>query len=396
MHQILIHHRLHPYDRPSQYDHNPLSPGGHSRFRSEQEACTLLWRKLPAKLPFQFGRVAIMSSERNELMPSESKLSNAPLEPKPSIVLNRTTSAGRSVACVIVTYGRREQLVRRTVAAVQSNQAVKRVIVVDNGCRRPVRADDFATEPRVDVIRLDSNLGSAGGFHAGITAVQRLEDDDVGFVLILDDDNVGEDGFLERLLALHTALGATDDIGLCALRRHRGIYPTLLADQNAVAIRANSFLNFHLASLPSKLWRRFTRSGRPDQDNHGELHLRRIETAPYGGLLLPMAAIRKVSPPNKDFVLYSDDHDYSLRLMDAGITVYLTDVGCINDAEESWDKPSTSARSALVSPAAPAWRLYYACRNRILIEKRYTTSPIIYRINRTSYVGLLAIEAILA
>ena len=337
-----------------------------------------------------------MSPEWNDLSPSESKLSNAPIESKPPVILNRPTDAGRSVACVIVTYGRREQLVRRTVAAVQASASVKRVIVVDNGCNRPVTVDDFATEPAVDVIRLASNLGSAGGFHAGITAAQQLEDDDVRFVLILDDDNVGEDGFLERLLALHTALGATDDIGLCALRRHRGIYPTLLADQNAVAIRANSFLNFHLAALPSKLWRRFVRSGRRHPENYGEFHLRRIETAPYGGLLLPMAAVRKVSPPNKEFVLYSDDHDYSLRLMDAGVAVYLTDVGCINDAEESWDKPNTSARSALISPEAPAWRLYYACRNRILIEKRYTTSPIVYRINRTSYVGLLAIEAILA
>ena len=337
-----------------------------------------------------------MSPERNVLTPSENKLSNAPLESKPQIALNRSTDAGRSVACVIVTYGRREQLVRRTVAAVQSNPAVKRVIVVDNGCNRPVMVDDFATNPPVDVIRLATNLGSAGGFHAGITAAQQLDDQDVGFVLILDDDNVGEDGFLERLLALHMALGATDDIGLCALRRHRGIYPTLLADQNAVAIRANSFLNFHLASLPSKLWRRFTRSGRRVPDIDGGFHLRRIETAPYGGLLLPMAAVRKVPAPNRDFVLYSDDHDYSLRLMDAGVVIYLTDVGCINDAEESWDKPNTSARSALVSPDAPAWRLYYACRNRILIEKRYTTSPIVYRINRTGYVGLLAVEAMLA
>ncbi|WP_426610893.1 glycosyltransferase [Bradyrhizobium sp. McL0616] len=321
-------------------------------------------------------------------------MTNATLESKPQAALHRSTEAGRSVACVIVTYGRREQLVRRTVVAAQASPAVKCVIVVDNGCNRPVSPEDFAPEPRVDIVRLPSNLGSAGGFHAGITAAQRLED--VQFVLILDDDNVGEDGFLDRLLALHTALGATDDIGLCALRRDRGIYPTLLADQNAVAIRANSFLNFHLASLPSKLWRRIARSGRPHPDNYGEFHLRRIETAPYGGLLLPIAAVRKVSPPNKEFVLYSDDHDYSLRLTDAGVVIYLTDVGCINDAEESWDKPSTSARSALVSPDAPAWRLYYACRNRILIEKRYTTSPIAYRINRMSYVGILAIEAMLA
>ena len=323
-------------------------------------------------------------------------MTNTPLELKPQTAIKRSTETERSVACVIVTYGRREQLVGLTVAAVQASAVVKRVIVVDNGCNRPVAASDFAAEPPVDVVRLASNLGSAGGFHAGITAAQSLEDTDVRFVLILDDDNVGEDGFLERLLALHTALGASDDVGLCALRRHRGIYPTLLADQNAIAIRPNSFLNFHLASLPSKLWRRFWKSGRRDSENYGEFHLRRIETAPYGGLLLPIAAVRRVAPPNKEVVLYSDDHDYSLRLMDADVAIYLTDVGCINDAEESWDKPSTSARSALVSPDAPAWRLYYACRNRILIEKRYTTSPIGYRINRMSYVVLLAIEAVLA
>lgn len=310
--------------------------------------------------------------------------------PDPSV----TRTFEPSTTCVVVTYGQRLHLLKRTVAAVQGSPSVIRIIVVDNGCEPPISASDFAPNPPVEIVRLAANLGSAGGFHAGIAAAQRLED--TRFVMLLDDDNVGEVGFLERLIALHEALGSSEVIGLCALRRNRGIYPTLLLKPNVVAIPANSFMNFHLASLPARLWRRI----KPDNDTlkkpDNDFHLRRIETAPYGGLLLPMAAVKKVAPPDKDFVLYSDDHDYSLRLLDAGVVLYLTDVGCINDAEESWDKATTSARSSLVSSSSPAWRIYYACRNRMLIEKRYISAPLIYHINRSVYVGILALEALLA
>ena len=112
--------------------------------------------------------------------------------------------------------------------------------------------------------------------------------------------------------------------------------------------------------------------------------------------MLPIAAVKKIAPPDKDFILYSDDHEYSLRLLDAGVALYLTDVGCINDAEESWDRPAKSARNALISSASPAWRIYYACRNRMLIEKRYVTNPLIYHINRLAYIGILACEALIA
>lgn len=314
---------------------------------------------------------------------------NVRLRPAPSV----SRTSGSSTTCVVVTYGRRLHLLKRTVAAVQASPSVIRIIVVDNGCEIPISASDFASNPPVEIIRLPANLGSAGGFHAGIAAVQEL--DDTRLVMILDDDNVGEPGFLERLIALHDALGSSDLIGLCALRRDRGIYPTLLRQPSAVAIPANSFMNFHLASLPAKLWRRLRPAKLVTKDPDRVFHLRCIETAPYGGLMLPIAAVKKIAPPNNDFVLYSDDHDYSLRLLDAGVSLYLTDVGCIDDAEESWDKSTASARSALVGPAAPAWRIYYASRNRMLIEKRYISMPLVYQMNRLSYIAILAIEALI-
>jgi GT2 family glycosyltransferase len=112
-------------------------------------------------------------------------------------------------------------------------------------------------------------------------------------------------------------------------------------------------------------------------------------------LLLPIAALKRTAPPDQSFVVYSDDHDYSLRLMDAGVQLYLTDVGCINDAEESWDNKPTSARSALISSTSPKWRIYYAARNRMLIEQRYVTMPIVYHLNRRSYLAILALQALL-
>jgi len=315
------------------------------------------------------------------------------LDIAPGLASTAVRSSSPSVTCVVVTYGRRLHLLQHTVAAVQDSPSVIRVIVVDNGCDVPISELDFAPDPPVHVVRLPENFGSAGGFHAGVATAQNLRDS--RFVLLLDDDNVGEPGFLERLIALHDAMGSDEAIGLCALRRHRGVYPALLSDPRAVAIPENSFLNFHLAALPAKLWRRLRRPRATPDSTAGGFHLRRIETAPYGGLLLPVAALRKAAPPDLGFVVYSDDHDYSLRLLDAGVALYLTDVGCINDAEESWDKPTASARSALISSSSPPWRIYYACRNRMLIEQRYVTRPLIYQLNRRSYLAILALEALL-
>ena len=320
-------------------------------------------------------------------------VTDSTLDIKPRPASSALPTTGPSITCVVVTYGRRLHLLKQTVAAAQASPSVIRVIVVDNGCYVPVTKSDFVPRPSVEVIRLATNLGSAGGFHVGIAAAQQLED--TSFVMLLDDDNVGEPGFLERLVALHDALGASNAVGLCALRRNRGIYPTLLVKPDTVAIRANSFMNFHVASLPAKIWHRIRPPAAVSRTETDIFHLRYIETAPYGGLMLPIAAVKKIAPPDKDFVLYSDDHDYSLRLLDAGIRLYLTDVACINDAEESWDRSSGSAASALVSTTSPSWRIYYACRNRMLIEKRYINVPLIYHINRLTYLGILAIEALL-
>lgn len=267
---------------------------------------------------------------------------------------------------------------------------MSRIVVVDNGSDIPIRSADFPPGQPVDVVRLPVNRGSAPGFHAGISAARAL--DNCRFVILLDDDNVGDPGFIDRLLALHLALGSSDTVGLCALRRSRGLYPKLLAEPNTPAIRANSFMSFHLLALPAKIRDAVVR--RPSSAPPDSLRLRRIETAPYGGLMLPIAVVRSAAPPDERFVLYSDDHDYSLRLLDAGVTLYLTDVGCITDIEQSWDQPRRRARRSLISFDTPPWRIYYAARNRMMIERRFVTSPVIYRLNRLAYLAILAIDAL--
>src|SRR4051794_12189716 len=103
-----------------------------------------------------------------------------------------------SVCAVLVTYNRSTLLREALAALLRQTRPVERILVVDNASTdgtRSMLGDEF---PQVDVLTLPENVGSAGGFHAGIAhAFGR------GFEWIwtLDDDAIAEPSALAALLA---------------------------------------------------------------------------------------------------------------------------------------------------------------------------------------------------
>jgi rhamnopyranosyl-N-acetylglucosaminyl-diphospho-decaprenol beta-1,3/1,4-galactofuranosyltransferase len=101
------------------------------------------------------------------------------------------------VTAVVVTHARRD-LLRECLEALRTQtRRPDTVLVVDNGSVDGTAAmlrDEFAD---VDVLRLDENVGGAGGFHAGLRAGAGAGD----WVWLLDDDTIARPDALERLLA---------------------------------------------------------------------------------------------------------------------------------------------------------------------------------------------------
>ena len=102
------------------------------------------------------------------------------------------------VTVVTVTYGTRAAILQRTLAACAA-QGVKHAVVVDNASPGETVASVLrASAMRIERIRLERNLGSAGGYASGI---ERALAAGAQYIWLLDDDNIPEQDCIEELLA---------------------------------------------------------------------------------------------------------------------------------------------------------------------------------------------------
>ena len=114
--------------------------------------------------------------------------------------------ADAGVIAVVVTYNRKELLLR-CLAALRAQQVrPDRVLLIDNassdGTPEALRAAGWLEDGWVDLRRQAANLGGAGGFAAGIAAGLALE---ARWLWLLDDDTLPEPGCLAGLLRVAQA-----------------------------------------------------------------------------------------------------------------------------------------------------------------------------------------------
>ncbi|MDR6790419.1 GT2 family glycosyltransferase [Sphingomonas sp. BE138] len=292
-----------------------------------------------------------------------------------------------SAVVVAVTYGDRLHLVRQVVAGALRFVSVVKIIIVDNGSKRPVAASDFDEPEKVEVLRSETNLGSAAGFRLGIERALALEG--VRYLSLLDDDNVVGDGYYDELARLHEELGGGDEIAFSAIRTDREQYKRLLSQPQHPSYLHGSFLGFDVAAIAKRLAGRIMKTARPASPSR----LRAIDRAPYGGLFLTLAAARRIDPPRLDFVLYGDDHEYTRRLTRAGVTIYLTDHAHVVDVDQSWNEVNDRG-SRWIDVSAPQWRIYYAARNQHFLELSEAGGKAALRMNRLALKARLYAEAL--
>ena len=105
-----------------------------------------------------------------------------------------------TVCAVVLTFNRKALLLECLRALLGQTRPVDRVIVVDNassdGTTKLLRAEGLLE--RVEYVRLERNLGGAGGFHRGMEEARRGDWD---WIWVMDDDAEPRPDALERLLA---------------------------------------------------------------------------------------------------------------------------------------------------------------------------------------------------
>lgn len=91
------------------------------------------------------------------------------------------------VAAVVVTYNRVDKLGRVLDSILAQTRGVDQLIVIDNASTdsTPQLLAVYQDDPRVEVVRLETNTGGAGGFAAGM---ERAYARGADWVWIMDDD----------------------------------------------------------------------------------------------------------------------------------------------------------------------------------------------------------------
>jgi GT2 family glycosyltransferase len=301
------------------------------------------------------------------------------------------------VVVVTVTYGKRWNLLKQVIEAVQSEGGAK-VIVIDNGSQEDITQlattefGDF-----VDVVKMGKNTGSAGGFCAGFkTALESKYE----YILLLDDDNKLIVGSLNKLKTAYakelTDSGVSQDsLALLGFREDHQADVAMGVSQSRINPRPGSFFGFHVLDVLFKIWRRLP-IGKQKMQQAPLPEKVILNVAPWSGLYFHRSLIEKHGLPNEQLVLYADDTEYTWRITAAGGRIVLATAVQIEDIDKSWNIKSqfgNSFDSFLMGDGD--FRVYYGVRNQAYFEKHCLPENGWTFINKGVYLTILKIRSIM-
>jgi GT2 family glycosyltransferase len=233
---------------------------------------------------------------------------------------------------VIVTYGKRFSLLKKTLDAVIFDKAVDKVILVDNASTNGAEIDAYIKNDRennIILIRNGENKGSAGGFKAGIIEARKNKSD---YLLLLDDDNVMENGWSEYFIDALKFFPEKDIV----LKGNRG------ANLNPAEIISEKEKVFRLGFLGFK---KIIKIQEKKNGVFQPIIYMPNGAISYGGTLIPFKAINETDLPFEPFYLYNDDTEYLFRISKNGYKTYQLSRPVVTDIDHTFSDGPSNLRS---------------------------------------------------
>lgn len=242
-----------------------------------------------------------------------------------------------AVAVVVLSWNRRTDTLACIASLERATYPSLSVVCVDNASSDGSADAVAASFPDVHVLRLDENLGFAGGMNAGIQAALAAGAD---HVLVLNNDMLVEPEFAEPLVsALDPSVGA-----VCA--------QILFADPPDRVWYAGARYR------PRRGYQgRHVRYGEPPLP--GDVPPYETERACAGAMLVPRSVLERVGLFDEALFAYWEDVDWSLRARAAGLRLLVVPASVVRHA--------VSASSG--GEGSPA-TIYYSVRNGLRVAER--------------------------
>jgi GT2 family glycosyltransferase len=239
-----------------------------------------------------------------------------------------------TVAAVLVTYNRREQLERAIYSLLAQTRQPDRIVVVDNGStdgtsdRLAAFTSAVEADVEAEVVRLAENTGPAGGYAAGLANVH---DRGEAWAFLMGDDDVVAPSALECLLDQS--------------RREPADPPPFVGCSRAVG---------HERRYAGAWWR-----GRAvlAADHPPATPVYEVDVTTFPGLLVPTQALLDIGLPDPDFFMMWEEYEFCLRAREAGYRIVIIDEPLVTTP------PGGPAHY-------PPWRGYYDARSSLTVALR--------------------------
>lgn len=222
----------------------------------------------------------------------------------------------KKICLVIVTYNRRDVVLKNLECVYNQETKPDKIVVVDN-CSQDDTIEVLKKQyPEVQIIKLEGNLGFAAGLAAGMTA---NINDDFDYFWLMDDDSFPQPDFLRKQLEnIHDA-------------------------------------NFGILGSYGLIHNYFNQT-KVDKGPMQEVDFVLVDCA-----LVKTEVVRKIGVPNASIFMMCEDLEYCKRINEAGYKVL-----CLpNESISRLHLGSSNNTSSL------KWRAYYHSRNHLYILRRF-------------------------
>lgn len=239
---------------------------------------------------------------------------------------------------VIVTYNRKEKLIESVNSILNQTLLPDKVIIIDNastdGTSQMLKDAGFLNNDCIVYIKLPQNIGGSGGFYEGIKRSLDLSKYD--YLSLSDDDAVFEPDFFERIAQ-----------AVKKYPKYKAFCGTVQYESGKIQLdhrRVVTNLNrLHEQIVPASKYK-------DDFD---------VDTLSFVGCVINREVIESVGFPYKDFFIYFDDTEYSLRIRQVTRIKNVSSAVIIHKIPE----PTTSQKKII------NWKTYYGVRNEIYTKR---------------------------
>lgn len=241
------------------------------------------------------------------------------------------------INCVVVTYNRLSLLKECLSALENQTYPIQRIVIVDN-CSTDGTSEflDSLTDTRYLIIHSKENIGGAGGFSLGLKSAV-LEGCD--YTWLMDDDTIPSSTALEEL------------VKVTLLDENVGFVCSQVNWTDGKPHAMNKACLIYKNGVQSKV------------EHNGVLGIH-CNLASFVSVLVNTKAVYQLGLPIKEFFIWCDDLEYTLRIANSYPCFYAPNSIVCHKTATNYSPSIDKA------PANMAWRFYYSIRNSCYIKRK--------------------------